>query len=243
MSSSSAWRRIVSVRCVTIDRLGVDDRVAERLGLGARAVLDPDGGQAEGGLGGRDAGEAWPTASPGFIASRWPGTIAAARDLGAAHLERRTRATRAPRRRGCGPAAMTMPSSRGDLAADDADAREQRAARRCRRAGRGRSRSRARAGRPRARRGRRRRARRASGLGAAAGAAGGLCRLGGWPVCAARGRARKIRPPTRRNGIFGRPGTSANAQMTPPATIGALRLAADLAGDVAAEVLRRWPSA
>ena len=37
-------------------RLGVDDRVAERLGLGAGALLDPDGGQPEGGLDRRDAG-------------------------------------------------------------------------------------------------------------------------------------------------------------------------------------------
>ena len=40
------------------DRLGVDDGVAERLGLGARGVVDPHGGQAERGLGRRDAGEA-----------------------------------------------------------------------------------------------------------------------------------------------------------------------------------------
>ncbi len=32
-----------------------------------------------------------------------------------------------------------------------------------------------------------------------------------------------------RNGIFGRPGISAKKQMTTPATIGALLLAADLA--------------
>jgi hypothetical protein len=29
------------------DGLRVDDRVAERLGLGARALLDPDGGETE----------------------------------------------------------------------------------------------------------------------------------------------------------------------------------------------------
>ena len=85
-------------------RLGVDDRVAERLGLGARAVLDPDRGQAEGGLDGRDAGERRASASPGSIASRWPGMIrpratSAPRTLMAysCELERR-------RRRGCAPA-------------------------------------------------------------------------------------------------------------------------------------------
>ena len=44
------------------------------------------------------------SASPGFIARRWPGITRAARDLGAAHLDRRTRASRARRRRGCGRA-------------------------------------------------------------------------------------------------------------------------------------------
>ena len=39
------------------DRLGVDHRVAQRLGLGPGGVGDPHRGQAEGRLGGRDAGE------------------------------------------------------------------------------------------------------------------------------------------------------------------------------------------
>ena len=65
VSSSSAWRRIVSVRCVTTTDSRVDDRVAERLGLGARAVLDPDRGQAERRLRRRDAGEARAARRPG----------------------------------------------------------------------------------------------------------------------------------------------------------------------------------
>jgi hypothetical protein len=40
--------------------------------------------------------------------------------------------------------------------------------------------------------------------------------------CAAPSRSRTA-PPIIRNGIFGSPGTSANRQMTPPATSGALR--------------------
>ena len=39
------------------DRLGVDDGPAQRLGLGAAGLRDPDGREAEGGLGGRDARE------------------------------------------------------------------------------------------------------------------------------------------------------------------------------------------
>ena len=110
------------MRWVTIDRLGVDDGVAERLGLGARGVGDPHRGQAEGRLGGRDAGE---------LAD---GVARVHRELVAGHDARRGRPRcRAPcMTYSCESSADVVVDAHrrddhaelgGDLAADDADAR------------------------------------------------------------------------------------------------------------------------
>ena len=114
-----------------------------------------------------------------------------------------------------------------DLAADRADARAAACRRRrCRRAARGRSRSPARAGRAPARRAPASRgaagARQRRPAAAVAAAARSLA-LVRQARRAARSRRRRTAPPMTRNGSFGRPGTSANAQITTPATSGALR--------------------
>ena len=104
---------------------------------------------------------------------------------------------------------------------------EQRAAGALRRpAARARSRSRARAGRARGRRARRRAGRAARpGGGAAAPAASAARGLLGAASAALRSDqpTAKNAPPMSRNGSFGSAGTSAKAQITPPATSGALR--------------------
>ena len=73
----------------------------------------------------------------------------------------------------------------------------------------------------------RRRARPAvAGVSSAAGsaaAAAAASSSSGMPVAHRPADRREASPPMNRNGSFGRPGTSANAQITPPATIGALR--------------------
>ncbi len=162
------------------------------------------------------------------------GDDAAARDLDAAHLDRRTRASRARRRRGCGPArsrCRARPRSGGGRR------RRGRAARRRhlrRPAARARSRSRARAGRSRARR----RPRRPAGRRAPAGSSLAACTAA---TASRRGCHRPAeqeedQPPTMKNGSFGRPGTRPIAAMTPPAIIGARGWPQDLAGDLRAEV-------
>ena len=207
------------------DRLGVDDGPAERLGLGAPGLGDPHGGQAEGRLGGRDAGE---------LAHRVArvhrevvaGHDAAARDLGAAHAHDVLVRVE--------PDVVADAHGRddhaelgGDLAPDRADALQQRAAAPAGRpAARGRSRSPARAGRARARRARRRAARparRRAGRGPPRRPPPCLALAPCSAPCAASSRRRRTAPPMTRNGIFGSPGTSAKAMITTPATSGALR--------------------
>ena len=68
-------------------------------------------------------------ASPGSIARRWPGMTRAAGDLDAAHLDRRTRASRARRRRGCARGRSRCPSSEAIWRRTTPTRREQRAAR------------------------------------------------------------------------------------------------------------------
>ena len=255
LSWSSSWRvswRVSSsdgVRADRLgevgddDRLGVDDRVAERLGLGAAALGDPDGGQAEGRLGGRDAGELAHGVAR-VHRQLVAGHDAAARDLGAAHahdvLVRVERDVVADAHGRDDDAELGR-----DLAADRADARQQRAAGRAgRRAARGRSRSPARAGRARARRARRRAAR-----GSSAGSAARAARLGG------RARARRVlgclaqrqptakkMPPMTRNGSFGRPGTRRERQITDAGDERRLALVEDLAGDRRCRGRPRRPS-
>ena len=109
------------------DRLGVDHRVAQGLGLGAGGIGDPHRGQAEGGLGGRDAGELADGVArvQGELVA---GHDRAAGDLVAAHLHHvLVRAQRdvvvdAHRR-------DDRAEVGGDLAAHGADAGQQRAAR------------------------------------------------------------------------------------------------------------------
>ena len=84
-------------------RLAVDDRVPERLGLRLRALVDPHRGQSERGLDGRDARETLDRVA-GVHRERVARQQAAARNLGAAHLQDVfVRLERTPRR-GCAPA-------------------------------------------------------------------------------------------------------------------------------------------
>ena len=82
------------------DRLGVDHRVAERLGLRARRFGDPHGGQPERGLDGRDAVELADRVA-GIERELVAGQDLAARDLGAAHLQDVLVRRERPPRRGC----------------------------------------------------------------------------------------------------------------------------------------------
>ena len=82
------------------DRLGVDHRVAEGLGLGAGGVGDPHRRQPVGGLGGRDAGELADRVArvEGELVA---GHDRAAGDLVAAHLHHVLVRAQRRRRRGC----------------------------------------------------------------------------------------------------------------------------------------------
>ena len=84
VSSSAAWRADRLGEMGDEHRLVVDDRVAERLGLGAAAVGDPDGGQAERRLGRRHAGQLAHRLA-GVHRQLVAGHHRAARHLGAAH--------------------------------------------------------------------------------------------------------------------------------------------------------------
>ena len=194
------------------DGLGVDDRVAERLGLGAGALVDPDRGQAERGLDrsgcrrGRAARRRGPSRGGGRGRSR-PRATSAPRTLIAYSCESSMMSS------WMRTGAITMPELGGDLAADDADAREQRAAgalvderhqaeadRELERVDRRARRSRSVAGGARAAS----RARRRLLLGAAS--------LGVARPSTAR-PSRRARRRRCRNGSLGRPGTSARRQI------------------------------
>ena len=207
-------------------RLGVDDRVAERLGLGARwpSATHIAGRPNAGSVVGMPPGSC-PTASPGSIASWWPAMMRPRATSRAAHLQHVLVRVE--------PELVVDPHRRDhhaelgrDLAADHAHAREQRAARALRRrAARGRSRSPARAGRagaPRARRRagagsrrcpRRRRARAA-------------CRLllgPGAPSRSAQPIARKIAADEQERQLRQARDEREARRSPPPATSGALR--------------------
>ena len=179
----------------------------------------------------------WPTASPGSSASwcparTWPRATSVPRTLRTYSCDARPTSSWM-RTDGIDGAELA-----GDLAADGADAAEQRAARRrVDERDQAEADRRARAGRSAAPRGPgrvrgRRRARAARPLLVGARLAAASCSS----VFAHRAADQMNRAPTTRNGSFGRPGTSANAQMTTPATSGALRWLQQLAGDVGAEV-------